>query len=210
MTGKSPEHKIMLPRKLVLKALAKSLTLDCVLHYRLLQGNIIAWTIRWPMHLIIIMVLIGHLEPLGFLPTSTLAYFLGLPEAFIVETIPLFLGLTLLIIVSLLIIHELLSSSIRLMLTLNGYIFLVLLFLAVLSGNMLRLSAHLPEALTLSLFGLFPYTLKRTPSLTWLIIHSIASQLFLMTLPFTKLLHVITQPIVAFTSRLEEVKRYKR
>jgi len=159
-------------------------------------------------HLPIAFVLFGHLRALN---VWSVEWFTALaPRDFLVNTLPTTLGLVAMIGVLFLMIRRVSSTASRSISVPSDYIFLLLMFAIITTGNLMRLSHHVAAPFITTIPPGLTITFEKTPSLEFLILHAFLVQLSVMYLPFSNFIHVISSVITTVIYAIRRVKLESR
>lgn len=151
------------------------------------------WMVMWLMHFSLLLVFVGHLRPLG---VWSLKWFTWLmPEKVLKDTLPIAVGIVFAVTVFLILAQKLISTGLTIPPTrLFDYLAIIFLFFHVWSGIISRLLPRTAGYLVITIFPGIPMTLEVIPQLDVLAFHVLVSSLFIICIPFTEFLHIITGP----------------
>ena len=193
-----------------LGAALKYFLLDLVLFRKTWKTDKPTWLLVSLFHWSAYGIIFGHLrgfkwwsiqlfEPLG----HTFADFM-------VETLPVYVGWVFMITTAILLIRRIFYEKTKLQSLPNDYIALILLLIKGILGQGMRIlpvEAYLPEPIGITFIpGLAVLWLEKLPAQDWFYWHVFFTQLFILYIPFSKMVHIITSVVTSalYGSRRKE------
>lgn len=182
-------------------AAIKYIILDVVFFRKTFKSDKVMWLILFMFHVAAGGILFGHMR--GFHIWSA-EMFAPLGEGvaeFMVETLPVYMGWLFIATQVLLLIRRGFLEDRQLISLPNDYLALVLLLITSILGQGMRIFP--PEAIpphTYSVVfipGLVVLHLEKVPSFHWFFLHILFTQLFVMYIPFSKLVHIFSGVITS-------------
>ena len=155
------------------------------------KGVVSTWLLLWPLHVTFLVIFFGHLRSIGLWSVD---WFLWLaPKDFLTKALPTALGFVFLASVALLFLKRLVSTGLSLPSSRIGDLtFISFVLTIVLTGMIMRVLPHNPGVLSVYIIPFIRMTVDKTPNLNALAIHTFIAELFVMYIPFSRLMHLIT------------------
>jgi nitrate reductase gamma subunit len=182
--------------KIDLVSSIKYIILDVVLFRKTFKYDKINWLIVFLFHTSVAGILFGHLR--GFkVWSATLFDPLGEWMAeFMVHTLPIYVGYVFIITQLLLLIRRFRLEKQQLVSLPNDYIAMILLLIKSILGQGMRLLPSEAATTTHYVVTFIPKLvvlhLESVPNYHWFYLHVLFTQLFIMYLPFSKLVHIFS------------------
>jgi nitrate reductase gamma subunit len=149
------------------------------------------WLLLWPLHITFFFIFFGHLRSIGVWRAEWFTWMAS--KGFLTKVLPTILGFILLLSILLFLLRRLISTNMRFPPTRFGdYLFLFCIATIVATGMAMRLLPHRPGVLTFQLLPGITMTIEEIPQLDILTIHAFLSELLIMYIPFSRLMHIIT------------------
>jgi len=158
----------------------------------LFKTDKLLWVMSWLFHMLLLLVFMGHMRVISWLPDKTLASLGMTPDQ--INTMSTMAGggagvLMLVCLVVILLRRAGVQRS-REISTAGDYFALFLLLAIVVTGDGMRLVAHCDLAQTRDYFyGLVTLSPIAAPANTWFLAHFLLAQIMLIYMPFSKILH---------------------
>lgn len=176
---------------------AKAVFLNIVLQRRLLRRqprSLLLWVSCWLVfHIPLFFILVGHLRSFDVWSVDWFTWLAS--EEFLTETLPLVMGFILLSGAVLLLLRRIIFTAPRSISTSGNYIVLLLIIMAIVAGNTMRVLSHSSGEFAVTVPPGFTMELEHTPSLVWFTIHAFIAQVIVIYLPFSGLIHIISSVI---------------
>ena len=155
------------------------------------KGVVSTWLLLWPLHVTFLVIFFGHLRSIGLWSVD---WFLWLaPKDFLTKALPTALGFVFLASVAILFLKRLVSTGLSLPSSRIGDLtFISFVLIIVLTGMIMRVLPHNPGVLSVYIIPFIRMTVDKTPNLNALAIHTFIAELFVMYIPFSRLMHLIT------------------
>ena len=158
----------------------------------LFKGDKSLWVFSWIFHVMLALILFGHLRVVSWLPDNILAS-MGMTTENINTMSQLsggIAGIVILIMSLVLLGRRFFTGRVR-EISLNGdYIALILIIFVLVTGDAMRFISHFDLSLTREYFlGLVTFSKVVVPENSWFLVHSLFAQVLIMYMPFSKLLH---------------------
>jgi nitrate reductase gamma subunit len=149
------------------------------------------WLLLWPLHVTFMVIFFGHLRSIGLWSVD---WFLWLaPKQFLTKALPTALGFVFLASVAILFLKRLTSIGFSLPSSRFGDLTFISFVLAiVLTGMIMRVLPHDPGVLSVYIVPFIKMNVDKIPNLDALAIHTFVAELFVMYIPFSRLMHLIT------------------
>jgi len=153
------------------------------------------WLLLWPLHITFLVIFFRHLRSIGIWKaewfTSERYYFTS--EHFLTQVLPNVMGLVFLAAILIFLFQRLVSTNMRIPATRVGdYLFIILIVIIGITGMAMRFLPHQHEVLSFQIVPYITMTVDSIPNLNILAIHALVSELFIMYIPFSRLMHIIT------------------
>ncbi|HDD69109.1 MAG TPA: 4Fe-4S dicluster domain-containing protein [Candidatus Korarchaeota archaeon] len=160
---------------------------------RIYKRRKVFWFLGFCSHVLVFMILFGHLRGFGLWSKEILRKVSPEFEHLMVEVIPPYLGILSTALMACLLVYRVAERNLRLQSGIEDYLVIILVLLTLVSGTLMRLLP--PDSLTpltIEFLPGFVLRLEKTPNLPSLLVHLVTAQLLLMYLSFSKLIHVVT------------------
>jgi len=177
---------------------------NLILFMKIYKRRKIFWLLSFGFHIIVFMILFGHLRGFGVWSKEILQKIGPDFTKFMVEILPLYLGVISTILLIGLLIYRMANRTLRLQSEPEDYLVTVLVLLTVASGTVMRILP--PDSFNSMAIKFLPgivLEIEKTPNLLSLMIHVVAAQFLIMYLPFSKLIHVISAIVNMAYSSIE-------
>jgi nitrate reductase gamma subunit len=193
-----------------LGAASKYVFLDLVLFRKTWKTDKPTWLLVALFHWSAYGIIFGHLRGFGW---WSIQLFEPLGHAFaefMVETLPVYVGWVFLVTTAILLVRRILYEKSKLQSLPNDYIALVLLLIKGILGQGMRIlpvEAYLTEPVSITFIpGLVVLWLEKLPAQDWFYWHVLFTQLFIIYIPFSKMVHIITSVVTSalYGSRRKE------
>ncbi len=184
------------PIKLDLAASLKYIVLDAILLRKQFKTDKVSWALVFSFHLCVYGIGFGHLRGFGVWSASLFAPLGAGFEDWIVYVFPVYVGYFFIgTLIALLARRIFLERGGRLMSIPEDYIILVLLLAVAILGQGTRVlppQTAVPQAYDVRFLGLINLHLEKVPNDLWFGFHILTSQLLIMYIPFSKLVHMFS------------------
>lgn len=193
-----------------LGAAIKYFFLDLVLFRKTWKTHKPTWLLVALFHWSAYGIIFGHLRGFGW---WSIKLFEPLGHAFaefMVETLPVYVGWVFLFTTAILLVRRIYLEKSKLRSLPNDYIALVILLIKGILGQGMRIlpvEAYLPEPVGITFIpGLVVLWLEKLPVQDWFYWHVFFTQLFIIYIPFSKMIHIITSVVTSalYGSRRKE------
>lgn len=155
------------------------------------KGIISTWLLLWPLHISFFFVFFGHLRSIGIWSVEWFTWLA--PEEFLTKVLSNTVGMIFLITILLLLFVRSMSTNMRVPATrFSDYLFIIFIVIIAITGMAMRFLPHVHGELTFQLLPGLNMILDSIPQLDVLAIHALISELFIMYIPFSRLMHLIT------------------
>lgn len=174
----------------------KYIILDVVLFRKQFKTDKVTWLIVFVFHMCAAGIMFGHMRGFKWW-TASMFDPLGHDLAhFLVKELPIYVGWVFLASQIALLIRRRAYENKQLLSHPNDYLALVLLIITTILGQGMRIVP--PEAIPLETYsvvfipGLIVLHLEKVPSHHWFFLHVLFTQLFVMYIPYSKLVHILS------------------
>jgi len=158
----------------------------------LFKGDKNLWIFSWVFHAMLVLIFIGHLRVIMWLPDKMLAS-LGMTSENINAMSQLsggIAGIVILVMILVLLGRRLFTGRVREISLKGDYIALILILIVLITGDAMRFVAHVDLLLTREYFlSLVTFSTVSVPENSWFMAHYFFAQVLIMYMPFSKLLH---------------------
>lgn len=155
----------------------------------LFKADRVLWAGAWVFHAVLVLILVGHIRVVTDFPI--LWRTLGINADTMSAVVGTTAGIIILLAALVLTYRRLAIPRVREITQPGDYIALILLLAVILSGNAMRFHGHFDLNLTRQYFSdLVQFKVAVPPLNGWFLTHFFISQLLLIYLPFSKLLHM--------------------
>ena len=174
----------------------KYVILDVMLFRKTFKRDKATWLLVFAFHGSIGGILFGHMRGFHLWSASIFDPFGHWMVEFMIHTLPVYMGWLLIATTSLLLVRRFRLEDKQLNSLTNDYVALVLLLLAAIVGQGMRL--YPPEAIPTEIYSIvfiprfIVLHLEVVPSYHWFHWHVLLTQLFVIYTPFSKFIHVLT------------------
>ena len=199
------------PIKLDAAASLKYILLDAILLRKQFKADKLSWTLVFSFHMCVYGIGFGHLRGFGVWSASLFAPLGAGFEDWIVYVFPIYVGYFFIgTLVAILARRILLERRKQLMSIPEDYVILVLLLAVAVLGQGTRVlppGTVTPQVYDVTFFGLITLHLEKVPNELWLDLHLFTSQLLIMYIPFSKLVHMFSGVVTPafYGSRRKEI-----
>jgi nitrate reductase gamma subunit len=182
-------------------AAVKYIILDVVFFRKTFKSDKVIWLIIFLFHIAAGGILFGHMRGFHIWSAEMFAPLGEWVAEFMVETLPVYMGWLFIATQILLLIRRVLLEDRRLASLPNDYLALILLLITSILGQGMRIFP--PEAIPTHTYsvvfipGLIVLHLEKVPSFHWFFLHILFTQLFIMYIPFSKLVHIFSGVITS-------------
>ncbi|MCW4051272.1 MAG: respiratory nitrate reductase subunit gamma [Candidatus Bathyarchaeota archaeon] len=191
----------------------KYVILDVVLFRKTWKTDKAMWLALFLFHGSVAGIVFGHLRGFHIWSITLFEAFGHAFAEFMVHTLPIYVGYVFIITQVYFLARRVMLENKQLTSMPNDYIALVLLLMKSIAGQGMRLVA--PEAVPTALYSVVfiprfvVLHLETIPNSHWFHIHIILTQLFIMYVPFSKFIHIITGVITPaiYGSRRKQIDR---
>ena len=177
-------------------AAIKYLILDVVLFRKTFKTNKTTWIVLFLFHLGVAGIIFGHLRGFKIWSVSLFAPLGETAVEFIVEILPIYMGYMFIATMVILLVRRFLLEGRKLESLSNDYIALILLLVTSILGQGMRLFPPEQAAIgthdVVFIPNLIVLHLEKIPSFHWFYLHILFTQLFMMYIPYSKLVHIYT------------------
>lgn len=189
----------------------KYVILDVMLFRKTFRRDKATWLLVFAFHGSIGGILFGHMRGFHLWSAAIFEPFGHWMTEFMIHTLPIYVGYTLIITTFLLLVRRFRLEDKQLSSLTNDYIALILLLIAAIVGQGMRLFP--PESIPTEIYNvvfiprLIVLHLEVVPSYHWFHWHVLMTQLFVMYTPFSKYIHILTGVITPaiYGSRRKEL-----
>lgn len=156
------------------------------------------WILLWPLHITFLFIFFGHLRSIGLYKAEWFTLGGRIPVEFITKLLPNIMGVVFVGAIIILLFQRFVATNMRIPATRVGdYLFILGIVIIGITGMVMRFGDYLgmPHLHDILSFQIVPYitmTVDSIPNLTVLAIHAFVSELFIMYIPFSRLMHIIT------------------
>jgi nitrate reductase gamma subunit len=155
----------------------------------LFKTDRLLWIISWVFHTTLALILVGHLRVATDFPA--LWRVLGINPDVMSSVVGTLAGVVIFLAVVLLTFRRVTIPRVQEISQTGDYLALLLLLCVILTGNAMRFQEHFDLNLTREYFaGLVHFQMPIPPLKGWFLMHFLFSQLLILYLPFSKLLHL--------------------
>ena len=172
----------------------KHIVMDVIFFRKQFKTDKLTWAIIFVFHMSVLGIMFGHMRGFYWWNSSIFTP-LGLDfEHFMVKELPIYVGWAFLTSQVLLLIRRLTLENVTLISFPNDYIALGLLIITSILGQGMRLIP--PESIPAEIYnvvfipGFIVLHLEKVPNDFWFFTHVLFTQLFVMYIPFSKLVHI--------------------
>jgi len=182
-------------------AAVKYVVLDVVLFRKTFKSDKVTWLILFLFHVAAGGILFGHMRGFHLWSAEMFAPLGEWVAEFMVEVLPIYMGWLFIATQVLLLIRRGVLEGRQLLSLPNDYLALVLLLITTILGQGMRIfppEAIPPETYSVVFIpGLIVLHLEKVPSFHWFFLHVLFTQLFVMYIPFSKLVHIFSGVITS-------------
>jgi len=192
---KSPESP-----PLNLGATLKHMFLDLILFRKTWKTSKPTWLLVVLFHWSAYGIIFGHLRGFGWWSIQLFEPFGHTFAEFMVETLPVYVGWIFLLTTLILTVRRINYEETKLQSLSNDYIALVLLLIKGILGHGMRLLpvTYITEPLAITFIpNLVTLTLEKLPAQDWFYWHVFFTQLFIIYIPYSKMIHVVSSVITS-------------
>ncbi len=199
------------PIKLDAAASIKYILLDAILLRKQFKADKVSWALVFSFHMCVYGIGFGHLRGFGVWSASLFAPLGAGFEEWIVYVFPVYIGYFFIgTLVGLLARRIFLERRSQLMSIPEDYVILVLLLAVAILGQGTRVlppETAVPQVYDVTFLGLITLHLEKVPNEIWFALHMLTSQLFIMYIPFSKLVHMFSGIVTPafYGSRRKEI-----
>lgn len=155
------------------------------------KGFSSTWLLLWPFHMTFLVIFFGHLRGIGIWSADWFTWLA--PKEFLTKLLPNIVGVIFLLAIIFHFGQRLGSTNMQVPPTrFSDYIFIVLIVAIACTGMAMRFLPHMHGELSFQLLPGITMTLDKIPQLDILAIHALLSEFFIMYIPFSRLMHMIT------------------
>ena len=149
------------------------------------------WALIWPLHISFFFVFFGHLRSIGVWNVEWFTWIA--PKEFWTKVLSNAVGMVFLITILLLFVVRTMSTNMQVPATRFGdYLFIVFIIVIAITGMAMRFLPHAHGELTFQLIPGIKMVVESIPQLDVLAFHTLVSELFIMYIPFSRLMHLVT------------------
>ena len=179
----------------------KFIILDVVLFRKTFKSDKFTWIVLFLFHASVAGIIFGHLRGFHIWSASIFAPFGEHVTDFMIHILPIYVGWIFIVTQIILLWRRFSLESTKLVSLPNDYIALILLLIKSVLGQGMRLFPY--EAITSEFYDVIfiprfvVLHLEKMPSYHWFNLHIIFTQLFIMYIPYSKIIHTITGVITS-------------
>ena len=174
----------------------KYIVFDVVLFRKQFKTDKATWVLIFTFHMCIAAIMFGHMRGFYWWTSSMIAPLGASVVSFMIEILPVYVGYIFLATQIVLILRRMLFEKKKLLSSPGDYAVLVLLLATSILGQGTRVIP--PETIPPVVYdvtfipGLIVLHLEKVPNDLWFSLHMLTTQLFVMYIPFSKLVHVFS------------------
>jgi nitrate reductase gamma subunit len=172
----------------------KYVILDTLFLRKQFKTDKVTWALVFSLHASLAGIIVGHLRGFNWWSASIFDALGPGAATFVVRELPVYVGWVFLGSLVLLLLRRIHLEKRRLLSFPNDYAVMLLLLVIAVAGQAMRiLPAEVAPANSYDVVfipGLVVLHLETIPSTFWFLTHTLAAQLFIMYIPFSKLIHI--------------------